>query len=85
MNLVFALPLILALGVALYAVRRILRGRAKRRARERRERAQRTGPRSFAPAKSKRSQMRTDDDPTTVMERITETKPPSTGPSTKPK
>jgi len=85
MNLVFALPLILALGVALYAVRRILRRRAKRRARERRERAQRTGPRSFAPAKSKRSQMRTDDDPTTVMERITETKPPSTGPSTKPK
>ena len=85
MNLVFALPLILALGCAIYAVRHIARRRAKRRARERRERAQRRGPRSFAPTKSKRSQMRTDDDPTTVMERITETKPPAIGPNRRPK
>jgi hypothetical protein len=85
MNLVIALPLILALGVALYAVRRIAQRRILRRQKERRARSEKTGPRSFAPVKSKRSEMRTDDDPTTVMERITETKPPPTGPRTKPR
>ena len=85
MNLVIALPLLLALGVALFAVRRIVRRRVLRRQKARRERSQQMGLRSFAPAKSKRSQMRTDDDPTTVMEKITETKAPPTGPRTKPK
>jgi hypothetical protein len=85
MNLVLALPLILALGAALYAIRRIAQRRALRRQKERRARNEKTGPHSFAPIKSKRSQMRTDDDPTTVMERITVTKPPPAGPGTKPK
>jgi hypothetical protein len=85
MNLVIALPLLLALGIALYAVRRVAQRRALRRQKERRARNEKTGPRSFAPIKSKRSQMRTDDDPTTVMERITVTKPPPAGQDTKPK
>jgi hypothetical protein len=84
MNLAIALPLILALGCALYFIGRISRRRALRRQKERRARNERTGPRSFAPIKSKRSQMRTDDDPTTVMERITESKAPATKPGTKP-
>lgn len=85
MNLAIALPVLLALVVALYAVRRIAQRRALRRQKERRARNEKTGPRSFAPIKSKRSQMRTDDDPTTVMERITVTKPPPDGSGTKPK
>jgi hypothetical protein len=85
MNLVIALSLVLALGVALYAVRRLAQRRALRRQKQRRARNEKTGPRSFAPIKSKRSQMRTDDDPTTVMERITVTKPPPADPGAKPK
>ena len=85
MNLVIALPLILVLVAALYAVRHSARRRVLRRQKERRARSEKTGPRSFAPVKTKRSEMRTDDDPTTVMERITETKPPATDPRTKPR
>jgi hypothetical protein len=81
MNLSIALPLILALACALYAMRRISRRRVLQRQKKRRARNEQTGPRSFAPVKSKRSEMRTDDDPTTVMERITETKPPATNTS----
>ena len=80
MNLAIALPLIVALACALYAMRRISRRRMLRRQKQRRARNEQTGPRSFAPAKSQRSEMRTDDDPTTVMERITETKPPASKP-----
>ena len=83
MNLVIALPLILVLVAALYAVRHNARRRVLRRQKERRARSEKTGPRSFAPVKTKRSEMRTDDDPTTVMERITETKPPPDRPRTK--
>jgi len=83
MNLVIALPLILVLVAALYAVRHNARRRVLRRQKERRARSEKTGPRSFAPVKTKRSEMRTDDDPTTVMERITETKPPPAGPRSK--
>jgi hypothetical protein len=79
MNLEYALPLLLALGLAFYAVRLFARRRALRRQKARRERSARTGPRSFVPAKSKRSEMRTDDDPTTVMEKITESRPPPNG------
>jgi len=78
MNLSIALPLILALACALYAMRRISRRRVLQRQKKRRAQTEKTGPRSFAPVKSKRSEMRTDDDPTTVMDRITETKPPAT-------
>ena len=85
MNLVIALPLIIALGVALYAVRRIAQRRVLRRQMERRARNQKTGPRSFTPAKSKRSRMRGDDDPTTIMEQITVSKAPTTSPGKKPK
>jgi hypothetical protein len=85
MDLVIALPLILVLGVALYAVRRIVQRRVLRRQKERRARNQKTGPRSFTPIKSKRSSMRSDDDPTTVMERITVSKSPTTSPGNKPK
>ena len=85
MNLAVALPLLLALVIAMYAVRRIAQRRALRRQKERRARHEKTGPHSFAPIKSKRSQMRTDDDPTTVMERITVTKPPPAAPGMKPK
>jgi len=85
MNLLIALPLILALGVALYAVRRIAQRRILRRQKERRARNEKTGPRSFTPIKSKRSSMRGDDDPTTVMERITVSKAPATSPGKKPK
>ena len=77
MNLVFAVPLLLALGCAWYVGRRIARRRALRRQQARRERNERMEKRSFTPVKSKRSQMRTDDDPTTVMERISETRPPA--------
>ena len=83
MNIVIALPLILVLFAALYAVRHSARRRVLRRQKERRARSEKTGPRSFAPVKTKRSEMRTDDDPTTVMERITETKPPPAGPRSK--
>ncbi len=78
MNLSIALALIVALACALYVVRRISRRRVLQRQKKRRAQTEKTGPRSFAPVKSKRSEMRTDDDPTTVMERITETKPPAT-------
>ena len=83
MNLVIALPLILALGVALYAVRRAAQRRVLRRQMERRARNQKTGPRSFTPIKSKRSRMRGDDDPTTIMEQITVSKAPTTSPGKK--
>jgi hypothetical protein len=80
MNLLYAIPLLVALVGALYAVRRVIRRRALRRQKKaRRARPGKPSPRSFAPLGSKRSQMRTDDDPTTVMERITETKPPVDG------
>ena len=85
MNLAIALPLILALACALYAMRRISRRRVLQRQKKRRARNEQTGPRSFAPAKSQRSEMRTDDDPTTVMERITESKAPATKPGTNTK
>jgi len=78
MNLVIALPLLLVLGVALYAIRGAAQRRILRRQKERRTRNEKTGPRSFAPIKSKRSSMRGDDDPTTVMERITISKAPTT-------
>jgi hypothetical protein len=77
MNLILAISLLLALGCAFYVRRHLAKRRSLRQARERRERNERSARRSFAPAKSERSQMRTDDDPTTVMERITETKPPA--------
>ena len=85
MNLVIALPLILALGVALYAVRRAAQRRVLRRQMERRARNQKTGPRSFTPIKSKRSRMRGDDDPTTIMEQITVSKAPTISPGKKSK
>jgi hypothetical protein len=85
MNLVFAIPLLLALGCVLYLGRRMARRRVLRRAKERRERNANRPARSFVPAKTKRSQMRTDDDPTTVMERITESKAPTTSRGKKPK
>ena len=83
MNLVIALALIVVLGIAFYAVRRTSQRRVLRRQKERRARNEKTGPRSFAPIKSKRSQMRTDDDPTTIMERITESKAPAIRPGRK--
>ena len=79
MNLVYAVPLLLALGCAFYAVRFIARRRALRRQKARRERNARTGPRSFVPAKTQRSEMRTDDDPTTVLEKFAESRPPPDG------
>lgn len=85
MNLVIVLPVLLALGCAWYLSRRIKQRRALRRAKERRERNANRPARSFVPAKTKRSQMRTDDDPTTVMERITESKAPPTGPQGSPR
>ena len=85
MNLVIALPLILALAIAFYAVRRVSKRRVLRRQTERRARNQKTGPRSFTPIKSKRSRMRGDDDPTTIMEQITVSKAPTTSPGKKPK
>jgi len=83
MNLVIALPLILALAIAFYAVRRVSKRRVLRRQTERRARNQKT--RSFTPIKSKRSRMRGDDDPTTIMEQITVSKAPTTSPGKKPK
>jgi hypothetical protein len=85
MNLPVALLLILVLGVALYAFRRMSQRRILRRQKERRARAEKTGPRSFTPVKSRRSEMRTDDDPTTVMERITVSKAPATDAGKKPR
>jgi len=80
MNLMLAaILLLLALGCAWYVSRRVSRKRALRRQKARRERNEKAGPSSFAPVKTKRSQMHADDDPTTVMERITETKPPAEG------
>ena len=80
MNLSIALPLILALAFVLYAMRRISRRRVLQRQKKRRASNTQTGPRSFAPVKSQRSEMRTDDDPTTVMGRITESKSPVSKP-----
>jgi hypothetical protein len=80
LSLSIALPLILALACLLYAVRRISRRRVLQRQKKRRAQSAKTGPRSFAPVKSQRSEMRTDDDPTTVMGRITESKAPATKP-----
>ena len=85
MDIVYAVPLILALGPRVFAVRRFTRRRGLSRQKARRDRGERTGPRSFEPAKTKRSQMRTDDDPTTIIERITETKPPDLGRRSRPK
>ena len=85
MNIVDALLLILVLGVALYAVRRMTQRRILRRQKERRARSEKTGPRSFTPVKSRRSEMRTDDDPTTVMERITVSKAPTMDAGKKPR
>lgn len=76
MNLVIAIPILVALGCLWYVGRRIAKRREKARRKARRERSELLAPRSFAPRKTKRSEMRTDDDPTTVMERITETRPP---------
>jgi hypothetical protein len=84
MNLAIALPLLLALVGALYAIRHFGRRRALRRQMVRRTRNQQTGPRSFTPAKTLRSEMRKDDDPTTIIERITESRDPATGPRTGP-
>ena len=80
MNLSIALLLIFVLACALYATRRIARRRVLQRQKKRRAQSAKTGPRSFAPVKSQRSEMRTDDDPTTVMGRITESKAPVTKP-----
>ena len=85
MNIAVALLLILVLGVALYAVRRMTQRRILRRQKERRARSEKTGPRSFTPVKSRRSEMRTDDDPTTVMERITVSKAPTMDAGKKPR
>ncbi len=76
MNPVFAIPILVALGCLYYVVRRIAKRRERARRRARRERSELLAPHSFAPRKTKRSEMRTDDDPTTVMERITDTRPP---------
>ena len=85
MNIAVALLLIFALGVAFYIFRTLASRRVLRRQKERRARAEKTGPRNFGPVKSKRSQMRTDDDPTTVMERITVSKAPAMDPGKKSK
>jgi hypothetical protein len=77
MNLLYALPLLLVLLCALFLVRRVIRRSGLRRQKSRRGRSGRPSPKSFIPLGTKRSQMRTDDDPTTVMERITESKPPT--------
>ena len=84
MDLLYAIPILLALVGALYAVHRIAQRSALRRQKSRRARTGRTSPRSFSPLGTERSQMRTDDDPTTVMDRITETKPPLDGTRKKP-
>ncbi|HQR11167.1 MAG TPA: hypothetical protein PLW68_07555 [Casimicrobiaceae bacterium] len=76
MNPVFAIPILVALACLYYVVRRIAKRREKARRRARRERRELLAPQSFAPRKTKRSEMRTDEDPTTVMERITDTRPP---------
>jgi hypothetical protein len=75
MSLLYALPLLLALVFALYMVCRVLR--AARCGAKRRLAANDPGTESaqFSALGSKRSQMRTDDDPTTVMQRITEPSP----------
>jgi len=83
LSLSIAVPLILALACLLYAMRRITRRRVLQRQKKRRAQNAKTGPRSFAPVKSQRSEMRTDDDPTTVMGRITESKAPVTKPGLK--
>ena len=77
MSLLYALPLLLALVFALYMVPRVFRRRALRRQKARRARPGKSSPHSIQLLGTKRSQMRTDDDPTTVAERITETKPPA--------
>jgi hypothetical protein len=77
MNPVLGLSILVALGCAWLVSRRIARRRGLRRQKMKRARGAPAAPRSFAPAKTSRSQMRTDDDPTTAMERITETKPPA--------
>jgi hypothetical protein len=75
MNVILVVSLLVAFGCAWYVGRRISRKRALRRRKARRERNEKAGLRSFTPVKTKRSQMHADDDPTTVMERITESKP----------
>ncbi len=76
MDILYAIPLLVALIVGLFVVRRALqRSALRRRKAVRARRGHRQTPRSFTPLGTKRSQMRTDDDPTTVMERITESKP----------
>ena len=75
MDLLYAIPLLLALFVALIGVRRAIQRRALRRRKSERAKRGRPTPRSFKPLGTKRSQMRTDDDPTTVMDRITVSKP----------
>jgi hypothetical protein len=75
MDLIYAVPLLLALIVGLYLVRRTLQRNALRRRKAERARRGPQVPRSFTPQGSKRSQMRNDDDPTTVMDRITVSKP----------
>jgi hypothetical protein len=77
MNLLYAIPLLLVLIGSLFVVRRRIQRRNLRKRKAQRARSGRPTPRSFKPLGSQRSQMRTDDDPTTVMERITETKPPA--------
>ena len=79
MNLLYALSLLLVLLGALYLVRHVMRRRALRRQKARRAQPGKSSPLSIQPLGTKRSQMRTDDDPTTVAERITETKPPADG------
>ena len=88
MNLLYVLPLLVGLGFAFFAVRRITRRSALRRQKKRRRgHFEVSGMQGFLPSKSKRSQMRTDDDPTTVMERISVTRPetPADATENKPK
>jgi hypothetical protein len=75
MDLLYAIPLLIVLVVGLYAARRAIQRSALRRRKAERARRGRPTPRSFTPLGTKRSQMRTDDDPTTIMDRITESKP----------
>ena len=79
MGLLYAVPLLIALVVGLYIVRRVLQRKTLRRRKAERARRKSPVPRSFTPLGTKRSQMRTDDDPTTIMERITESRPHTNG------
>lgn len=77
MDLLYVIVLLVALVAGLYALRRSNQRSKLRKRKAHRARGGKPIPRSFKPLGTKRSQMRTDDDPTTVMERITETKPPA--------